>query len=56
MEHFDDSEVREIGIDDGNYPKLLKGIRKPLKVLRIRGDLPPNRKIIAIYGHRETTQ
>ena len=56
MEPFDDSEVREIGIDDRNYPELLKRIKKPPKVLRIRGNLPPNRKIIAISGSRDTTQ
>ena len=56
MEPFDDSEVREIGIDDRNYPELLKRIKKPPKVLRIRGNLPPNQKIIAISGSRKTTQ
>ena len=56
MERFDKSEVREIGIHDSNYPELLKRIRKPPKALRMRGPLPPNRKIIAISGSRETTQ
>ena len=56
MEHFDESEVREIGIDDRNYPELLKRIKKPPKALRVRGNLPPNRKIIAISGSRETTK
>ena len=56
MEHFDESEVRAIGIDDRNYPELLKTIRKPPKALRMRGNLPPNRKVIAISGSRETTQ
>ena len=56
MEHFDESEVREIEISDRNYPELLKTIRKPPTVLRMRGHLPPNRKIIAISGSRETTQ
>ena len=56
MEYFDESEVREIGIDDRSYPELLKRIKKPPKTLRIRGNLPPNRKIIAISGSRETTQ
>ena len=27
----------------------------PPKALRVRGNLPPNRKIIAISGSRETT-
>ena len=56
MEHFDESEVRAIGVDDRNYPELLRKIKKPPKVLRIRGSLPPNRKIIAISGSRKTTQ
>ena len=56
MEHFDESEVREIEIDSKDYPELLKGIKKPPKALRIRGNLPPNRKIIAISGSRKTTQ
>ena len=56
MEPFDESEVREIGIDDRNYPELLKRIRKPPKAIRYRGNLPPNQKIIAISGSRKTTQ
>ena len=56
MERFGDSEVREIKIDDRDYPELLKGIKKPPKVLRIRGNLPPSRKVIAISGSRETTK
>ena len=56
VEHFDESEVREIEIDDRNYPELLKRIKKPPKALRVRGNLPPNRKIIAISGSRKTTQ
>ena len=56
MEHFDESEVWEIGLGDRNYPELLKRIKEPPKSLRIRGNLPPNRKIIAISGSRKTTQ
>ena len=56
MEHFDESEVRAIGIDDKSYPKLLKRIKKPPESFRFRGSLPPNRKIIAISGSRKTTQ
>ena len=56
VEHFDESEVREIAIDDKDYPEPLKGIQKPPKALRIRGNLPPNRKIIAISGSRKTTK
>ena len=56
MQCFDKSEVREIEIDDRSYPKLLKTIKKPPKTLRIRGNLPPNRKNIAISGSRKTTR
>lgn len=56
MEHFDKSEVRVIEIGDKNYPTLLKAIRKPPKVLRIRENLLPNRHITAISGSRKTTQ
>ena len=56
VEHFDESEVREIAIDDRAYPEPLKGIKKPPKALRIRGNLPPNRKIIAISGSQKTTE
>ena len=55
MELFDESEVQEIGLDDTNYPNLLRAIRKPPKTLRFRGSLPLNRKIIAIPGSRKTT-
>ena len=55
MQLFDESEVREIEIDDRSFPELLKRIKKPPKTLRIRGNLPPSRKIIAISGSRETT-
>ena len=56
MEHFDESEVREIEIDDRDYPELLKKIKNPPQTLRVRGNLPPNQKIIAISGSRETTK
>ena len=32
VEHFDEAEVREIAIDDKDYPELLKGIQKPPNV------------------------
>ena len=56
MEHFDAAEVQEIGLDDTNYPNLLRAIRKPPKSLRFRGSLPPNRNIIAISGSRDSIQ
>ena len=56
MERFDESEVQVVEIGDRNYPKLLKQIKKPPKAFRIRGNLPPNQKIIAISGSRKTTQ
>ena len=56
VERFDESEVREVDIDDRSYPELLKKIKNPPKALRYRGNPPPNRKIIAISGSRDTTQ
>ena len=56
MEHFDGSEVREIEIDDRSYPELLKAIKNAPQALRIRGNLPPNTKIVAISGSRKTTE
>lgn len=56
MKRFDESEVREIGIDDREYPELLKRIKNPPKAIRIRGNLLSNRNIIAISGSRETTE
>ena len=56
MQHFDESEVQEIQLNDKNYPDLLKKIKNPPKALRIRGNLLPNTKVIAISGSRKTTQ
>lgn len=56
MADFDEAEVREIGIGDPNYSKLLRSIRNLPKTLRFRGSLPPNMKIIAISGSRKTTE
>ena len=56
MVHFGEAEVQEIGLDDTNYTKLLRAIRKPPKALRFLGSLPPDTKIIAISGSRKTTQ
>ena len=55
MEHFDNSEVQEIGLNNANYPELLRAIQKPPKALRVRGSLPPHTKIVAISGSRKTT-
>ena len=49
-------KCKKFGLDDPDYPELLRAIRKPPKALRFRGILPPNTKIIAISGSRETTQ
>ena len=56
MTNFDEAEVQESGLDDTDYPKLLRAIGNPPKSFRFRGSLPPNRKIIAISGSRKTTQ
>lgn len=56
MKHYDASEVRVIAIDDKDYPELLKAIEKSPKAIRIRGNLPPHRKIIAMSGSRKTVK
>ena len=56
VEHFDESEVREISLTDPDYPELLRAIRNPPKTIRVRGRLPSNTKIVAISGSRKTTQ
>ena len=56
MESFDEAEVQVVEVGDRDYPELLKSIRNPPKAIRIRGSLPPHRKIIAISGSRKTTQ
>ena len=56
VKHFDETEVREVGREDTDYPELLRAIRKQPKALRFRGNLPPNSKIIAISGSRKPPQ
>ena len=56
MERFDATEVRAIEIGDKDYPELLKSIKNPPKAVRVRGNLPPNTKIVAISGSRKTTE
>lgn len=54
--HFDEAEVQEIGLDDPDYPELLRAIQKPPTALRFRGNLLPNTKKIAISGSRKPAQ
>ena len=56
VEHFDESEVREIALTDPDYPELLRAIRNPPKTIRVRGSLSSNTKIVAISGSRKTTE
>ena len=56
MEHFDESEVQEIGLDNTNYTELLRAINNSPKARRFRGSLLPNQKSTAISGNRNTTQ
>ena len=53
METFDEAEVREIGLGETSYPELLKAMRTPPEYLRVRGNLPPNLRNIAISGSRK---
>lgn len=44
--------IREIPIEDKEYPKLLKEIKNPPKVLYIRGEIFPDDNYFAIVGTR----
>jgi len=45
-------ETKTISIEDKNYPKLLKEIRNPPKVLYCRGEIMPEENCFAIVGTR----
>jgi DNA processing protein len=45
-------EINKISIKDENYPKLLKKIKNPPKVLYYRGEIKPNESCFAIVGTR----
>lgn len=44
-------EIKEIKIDNGRYPKLLKGIEDPPRTLYVRGEIPKG-NFFAIVGTR----
>ena len=46
------SEIKEISIEDGNYPKLLKEIKDAPEVLYYRGELKPEENCFAVVGTR----
>ncbi len=45
-------EIKKIGIEDKNYPKLLKKIKNAPKVLYFRGKIKPDETCFAIVGTR----
>ena len=45
-------EIRSVNIQDKEYPKLLKEIKNPPKVLYVRGEILPNDDFFAIVGTR----
>jgi len=45
-------EIKKISIEDKNYPKILKKIKNPPKVLYYLGKILPNEKCFAIVGTR----
>lgn len=53
--NIDDFIIKEISFDSGDYPDLLKNIKKPPRVLYARGnvDLLKNKQSIAIVGTRK---
>ena len=46
------SEIKTLSIEDKNYPKLLKKISNPPKVLYCRGELKPIENCFAVVGTR----
>jgi len=46
------NEIRKVSIEDENYPKLLKEIKNPPKILYYRGELKPEENCFAIVGTR----
>ena len=46
-------EIKTIGIEDKNYPKLLREIKDAPKVLYVKGNLSPQEKCFAIVGTRK---
>ena len=45
-------EIKEINIEDKNYPKLLKKIKNPPKILYYRGKIEPEENCFAVVGTR----
>lgn len=45
-------EIREIRIEDKNYPKLLKEIKDPPEILYYRGELKSDEQCFAVVGTR----
>jgi len=46
------SEIKEISIEDGNYPKLLKEIKDPPEILYYRGEILAEENCFAVVGTR----
>ncbi len=46
-------EIKTINIEDKNYPKLLKKIKNPPKVLYFKGEFPVQAPCLAIVGTRK---
>jgi len=46
------SEIKTLSIKDKNYPKLLKKIKNPPKVLYFRGEILPEENCFAVVGTR----
>ncbi len=48
-----DRDIKTVSIEDKNYPKLLKKIKDPPKVLYFRGEILPKENCFAIVGTRK---
>jgi len=48
-------EIKTISIQDKNYPRLLKEIKEPPKILYVKGEIFPEENCFAIVGPRRCT-
>lgn len=46
-------EIKKISFEDRNYPKLLKEIKNPPKILYLKGEILPEEDCFAIVGKRK---
>jgi len=52
MESRAAEEIKKIGIEDKNYPEILRQIKNPPKVIYFKGEIKPKELAVAIVGTR----